>query len=421
MGAFTDSGEQGVRSLAALQTWLGGTDIRVGHTYLPGDTWDAIEGDTGLLQPWADWQRAEPGRMLVLNVPMQQHNEDHLSDYQVRGLIQRGASGAYDAHFTRLAQHLVSLGVPDTVIVLGWEMNGATYSHRCGPDPAGWKAYWNRVVAAMRAVPGQHFRFDFAPNRGRDAIAWTECYPGDASVDVVGMDSYDQPPGESFFDQVTEPYGLQAQVAFAARHHKAISYPEWGLFRNGDNPDYMSLMLTWIAQHRPLYQTITDYCPHGVWQCTDNPKATAVYRALLYGRKVAPVVPAPTPTATPTVTAKPTPTAPPTPTLPATPGATPTPALPPAPAVTPPQTAAPTAKPTPAPTAKPTAPPTAVPLPGTLPAPAGAGAARPVPAPAGALVESCAPMPLSEELKKSYDDAEVCVKLRPKARASGKA
>jgi hypothetical protein len=288
MGAFTDSGAEGVQNLSALQDWLGGTTVRVGHTYLPGDSWESIEGAGDMLEPWAQWERAAPGRLFVLNVPMQERNEDHLPDEEVRGLIQAGAQGADDAHFTRLAQRLVQLGLPDTVIVLGWEMNGTTYTHRCGPDPEGWKAYWNRVVAAMRAVPGQHFRFDFAPNRGQDAVPWTACYPGDATVDVIGMDSYDQPGGETFYDQVTEPYGLQAQVDFAAAHHKAVSYPEWGLFRNGDNPDYMALMLSWIASHHPLYQTITDYCPHGVWQCQENPKASAVYRALMYGRTTEP-------------------------------------------------------------------------------------------------------------------------------------
>ncbi len=95
----------------------------------------------------------------------------------------------------------------------------------------------------MRSVPGADFRFDFAPSRGRDAIPWTECYPGDDYVDVIGMDSYDQPPGVSFTEQIKEPYGLQAQVDFAQAHGKPVSYPEWGLFRNGDNPDYIRQML----------------------------------------------------------------------------------------------------------------------------------------------------------------------------------
>jgi hypothetical protein len=156
----------------------------------------------------------------------------------------------------------------------------------------------------MRSVPGQKFRFDFAPTRGRDAIAWTECYPGDDVVDIVGMDSYDQPSGQSFDEQVKEPYGLQQHVDFARAHGKEISYPEWGLFRNGDNADYMRRMLAWMDEHRPLYNTLTDYCPHGVWQCGQNPKASKVYRSVLSGRtdgpNPVPTPPTPVPTPTPT-------------------------------------------------------------------------------------------------------------------------
>lgn len=281
LGAFTDSGAEGVANLAGFQKWLGGTPVRVGHTYLPGGTWEDVEGPQDLLQPWADWRRAEADRLFVLNVPMQAGNEERTSDTQVRSLLRQGASGAFDAHFSLLAHHLVDMGVPDTVVVLGWEMNGTTYAHRCGPDPKNWQAYWRRVVAAMRAVPGQKFRFDFAPSRGKDAVPWTECYPGDDTVDVIGMDSYDQPPGQSFDHQVSEPYGLQAQVDFAAQHGKAVSYPEWGLFQNGDDTAYVKGMLRWMSDHHALYQTITDYCPHGVWQCTANPESSKVFRELL--------------------------------------------------------------------------------------------------------------------------------------------
>ncbi|RSS48357.1 glycoside hydrolase family 26 protein, partial [Streptomyces sp. WAC06614] len=173
------------------------------------------------------------------------------------------------------------------------EMNGITYTHRCGPDPEAWKKYWNRIVTTMRSVPGQKFRFDFTPSRGQDAIGWTKCYPGDDTVDIIGMDSYDQPEGISFDQQVKEPYGLQEHVEFAKSHGKAISYPEWGLFRNGDNAEYMRRMLAWMDEHKPLYNTLTDYCPHGVWQCDDNPKASEIYRSVLFGRTDEPT-PAPT-------------------------------------------------------------------------------------------------------------------------------
>ncbi|MFI5757578.1 glycoside hydrolase family 26 protein [Streptomyces sp. NPDC051569] len=300
LGAYLDYGPQGVRRIADMQKWLGGTELRVGHTYLPGDVWSNIEGAPDFLKDWAEWRKARDDRLFVLNVPMLERSEAHVPDTLVRRELRKGARGAYDEHFRALAERLVDLGTPDTVIVLGWEMNGTTYTHRCGPDPRAWKQYWNRIVTTMRAVPGQKFRFDFAPNRGRDAIPWTACYPGDDVVDIVGMDSYDQPPGRTFDEQVNEPYGLRQHVEFAAEHGKVISYPEWGLFRNGDNPEYMRRMIEWIDTHKPLYNTVTDYCPHGVWQCDENPESSKVFRSLLYGRKAEPgTEPVPVPT-TPT-------------------------------------------------------------------------------------------------------------------------
>ncbi|WP_225645137.1 glycoside hydrolase family 26 protein [Streptomyces werraensis] len=283
-GAFLASDARGVERMEQLSRWLGGAELRVGHTYLPGNHWRDIEGDVGFLEAWARWRNADDKRMLVLNVPLQERNEAGVPDGEVRELLRRGAAGEFDHHFRTLAERLVELKIPDTVLVLGWEMNGITYTHRCGPDPENWKKYWNRIVTTMRSVPGQEFRFEFTPNRGRDAVPWTECYPGDDTVDIIGMDSYDQPRGMSFDEQVKEPYGLQAHVDFAKAHKKPIAYPEWGLFRNGDNPEYMRRMLAWMQQHRPLYHTLTDYCPHGVWQCDDNPDSSRVFRDALWGR-----------------------------------------------------------------------------------------------------------------------------------------
>jgi hypothetical protein len=279
-GAFLGS-DQSDSEIDQFSAWLKGATLQVGHTYLPGYHWSDIEGSVSLLAPWAQWRLAEPDRMLVLAVPMQQANEGNLSDGEVRSLIRQGASGAFDSHFLELARRLVALGATDTVITLGWEMNGTTYSSRCAPDPADWKTYWRRIVTAMRSVPGQAFRFDFDPTRGTDDIPWTQCYPGDDVVDVIGMDSYDLSPGRTFDDYVNEPYGLQQQVEFAAAHHKPVSYPEWGLFQYGDDPTYVQQMLGWIATHDTLYQTITDYCPHGVLNCQSNPQSSQVYRQLM--------------------------------------------------------------------------------------------------------------------------------------------
>ncbi|MCF2130719.1 hypothetical protein L1I79_30465 [Strepomyces sp. STD 3.1] len=309
-GAYLDYGPRGVARMAGLSQWLGDAELRVGHTYLPGDRWSNIEGAPTFLEAWADWRIRKADRMFVLNVPMMERNEEGVGDDEVRALLRRGAAGEFDHHFRALAERLVALKVPDTVLVLGWEMNGITYTHRCGPDPEAWKTYWKRIVTTMRAVPGQKFRFDFTPSRGRDAVPWTTCYPGDETVDIIGMDSYDQPRGMKFDEQVKEPFGLQAHVDFAKKHGKPISYPEWGLFRNGDNAEYMRRMLAWMDEHQPVYNTVTDYCPHGVWQCDDNPRSTAVYRSVLFGRTDEPAPGTPQPTAPATPTAPPVPAVP---------------------------------------------------------------------------------------------------------------
>ncbi|MFV2175993.1 glycoside hydrolase family 26 protein [Actinomadura sp. LOL_011] len=282
LGAFLGSGKDGVRRIPHFAEWLG-TAVTVGHTYLPGDSWEAIEGPPGIIGPWARWTNADPRRMLVLNVPMIARNEERVP-YPIMALrLRHGAAGRFDGHYRTLAERLVDAGAGDAVVVLGWEMNGTSYSGRCAPDPGAWKAYWRGIVTTMRSVQGADFRFDFTPARGRDAIPWTMCYPGDDVVDIIGSDTYDQPHGASFEHYVNEPYGLRDQAEFAAAHGKPISFAEWGLFRNSDNPEYIRGMHRWIMSHDVVYQTISDYCPHGVWSCPGNPRSSRAYRELFGG------------------------------------------------------------------------------------------------------------------------------------------
>jgi hypothetical protein len=279
IGAFLGSDASGVHRIDDFSAWLG-KEVTVGHTYLPGESWEDLEGPDSILDPWTAWQSAKPGRTLVLNVPMLAPSDPAVGDDEAAELLRRGAEGEFDHHFEVLADRLVERKAAQTIIVLGWEMNGTTYSGRCAPDPTAWKVFWRRIVSVMRSVPGQAFRFDFAPVRGAQAIPWPLCYPGDDVVDLVGMDSYDQHPGRTFNDFVHQPYGLLDQADFAQKHGKPMSYPEWGLFDNGDNPAYVSEMQSWISAHDVLYHTISDYCPHGVWACPDNPRSSQAFRRM---------------------------------------------------------------------------------------------------------------------------------------------
>jgi hypothetical protein len=279
-GAFLGSDASGVGMMTGFQAWLGAGAIApsVGHTYLPGNEWGDIETPDAYVRPWSDWVSQAPGRLLVVNVPMLVPNEPPLDDDAVRGLLAQGAQGQFDDHFRILGQRLVALGASQAILIPGWEMNGLSYTGRCKPDPEAWKQYFRRIVAALRSVPGQQFQIDFTSTRGTDAIPWTQCYPGDDVVDMMGMDTYDQPPGGNFDDFVSQPLGLGAQVDFAQAHGKPVSYPEWGLRRFGDRPEYVQAMLNWMESQNAVFQTITDYCPSGVYECQANPKSAQVYR-----------------------------------------------------------------------------------------------------------------------------------------------
>ena len=280
-GAFLGSDARGVAKYPGFIEWLGPNAVAptVGHTYLPGNGWRDIEVPDPYVGPWANWVAEVPGRILVVNVPMLVPNEPPLPDDSVRGLLEQGAAGRFDSHFQLLAQRMVALGAARAILIPGWEMNGISYTHRCEPDPEAWKEYFRRIVGVMRSVPGQQFQFNFNSTRGTDAIPWTECYPGDDVVDMLGMDTYDQPPGQTFEEYVRQPYGLGAQVEFAQQHGKPVSFPEWGLLRYGDRPEYVREMLAWMESQDAVFHTISDYCPSGVWECAQNPASSQEYRS----------------------------------------------------------------------------------------------------------------------------------------------
>ncbi|KOU67455.1 hypothetical protein ADK55_03290 [Streptomyces sp. WM4235] len=56
VGAYLHYGSPGVERMRGLSHWLGGTELRAGHTYLPGDTWSNIEGAPDSLRSWVRWR-----------------------------------------------------------------------------------------------------------------------------------------------------------------------------------------------------------------------------------------------------------------------------------------------------------------------------------------------------------------------------
>ena len=215
-------------------------------------------------------------RLFVLNVPMLERNEEGVPDARgPRAAARAARRGTFDHHFRTLAERLVELGVPDTVLVLGWEMNGTTYTHRCGPDPEAWKKYWRRIVTTMRAVPGQKFRFDFAPSRGEDAIPWTAVLSGRRRR-RHHRHGLLRPAAGRGLRRAGEASrtGCRHHVDFAAGARQADLVPGMGAVPQRRQPRVHAAHARAGSTSTSRSTTrITDYCPHGVWQCADNPKS----------------------------------------------------------------------------------------------------------------------------------------------------
>ena len=242
-------------AVAAFGDWLG-KPPEVALDYLEWTSWVDIAQPTWLLDQW----EAEP-YSLVLSVPMLPNDGSTLL---------QGASGAYDHHFTQLAQNLVARGLEATVVRLGWEFNHEWFPWYAGADTASFVTYWRRIADAMRAVEGANFTFEWSANLG-GGLALETAYPGDAYVDTIGLDVYNHDWHPGWQDPVTrwsnlrsKDYGLNWHRDFAAAHGKQVTFPEWGMIvrtdghGGGDDPYFVERMHEWIEQGDTAFHVYFD-------------------------------------------------------------------------------------------------------------------------------------------------------------------
>jgi len=247
----------GVTNHDSFAGWLGDSVPYAVEFLDTNGSWDGIANPYWALDAWSQWSNAQPGRRLVLSVP--------LLVSSASGQLAQGAGGAFDANFVTLSRNMVARNLGSSVIRLGWEMNHNGSPWWAGNDPASFRSFYARVVTAMRSVPGAAFTFDWNPNLGVQGgsplTTFDSFYPGDAYVDVIGLDIYDikwmdstSDPAARWNWMMTQPLGLDQHRTFAAAHGKPVSFPEWGLYKKGDvlggggdNPYFVHAMADWIS------------------------------------------------------------------------------------------------------------------------------------------------------------------------------
>jgi glycosyl hydrolase family 26 len=224
------------------------------------------------------------------------------------------AAGDYNSKATALATYLLDNDAGSIWIRLGPEANGNWEADSViGTDPnsadwateeSDWGECFRSEVNAMRAVSGTHFRFTWNVNVCTGDIPLRNWYPGDAVVDVIGVDAYDvdcsdnkdvktegwtayytdshdtganPPPTNSQFPS------LKNIVAFAAEssHLKSLGIPEWGLTEGDDDPAYVDGIASVVSSNNTTYQTYYDNDDDGIAPLGDStiPNSTAEYVA----------------------------------------------------------------------------------------------------------------------------------------------
>jgi Glycosyl hydrolase family 26 len=246
-----------------------------------GITYNCVETFSNTDPTWADWSdpwvvgnqygykawlAADPaGRQVVLTQNLIPDSEGSNPDW-----TSQCAAGDFDSYAVLLASNLVKAGFGYSVIRLGAEMNGTWNVGSLGSTAgewAQWGACFAREVQAMRTVPGSHLLFDWDVNANYRNIPLAAFYPGNAYVDIIGVDAYDAsgmplPPvgsPERWAKLVSEPEGLDAIKNFAVAHGKPLSIPEWGtVATEGDDANYVTNIGAFVAGNDVAFQAWFD-------------------------------------------------------------------------------------------------------------------------------------------------------------------
>ena len=246
----------------AFERWVGRPVWA--EDFVGSETWDNVGWPVWWLEGWAPWKLKEPGRRLILGIPLLPGPWDGSGPKQGDAQNQKvsledGAAGKYDHRFKVLAENLVKHQLADSILRLGWEFNGGWYTWRAqGKGPA-FAEYWRRIVKTMRAVPGtEKLQFCWNPTLGYQQFPAEEAWPGDEFVDFVGEDVYDESwmkdtypwPSSASAAEIEArrkkvwneqilggDHGLEFWSRFGREHHKALAIPEWGVNNRVDMPE----------------------------------------------------------------------------------------------------------------------------------------------------------------------------------------
>ena len=267
-----------------------GRPCRIAHTYTDRTTYATMtSGSNWTFEFFADF----PGALVISQGLVPTGGEADLP---------RCAAGAFDRQWRDFGGQMVRHRRGDSVVRLGWEVNERTMPWRA-TDTQAYIGCYRRAADNIRAAnPDVVLDWTINAHSSPDGLCGglsTNCYPGDAYVDIIGIDNYDHypwSPSKAAFDRTAAaPEGLTWLYEFARERGKLFSVGEWGVVPTGDagkeNPEYVRWMHEWFAAHAEhlAYEAYFSDCGAGGVQsslfrtdagCRQNPRSAQVYREL---------------------------------------------------------------------------------------------------------------------------------------------
>ncbi len=220
--------------------------------------------------------------------------------------LDAAARGDYNNYFRSVAQTLASYRPQDDKIHIrtGWEFNGYWFPWAAQGKEQAYIGAFRQFVDTFRSVSDK-FVFEWNVNRDNGGMDPAKAYPGDAYVDVIGMDFYWNPqwdtadPNVGWDRILNEEIGLKWHKAFAAAHNKPMAYSEWGTTTNNAGP-FIEKAKAWFESNNVVLQSYWDSNADYPGKLSDNsdPQSGAAYIKAFSEPSTTPApTPAPAPTA----------------------------------------------------------------------------------------------------------------------------
>jgi hypothetical protein len=267
---------------ASFGSWRG-RPVDVVDEWSARSTWQDIVNPSWLYKTWA----GSPYTM-SFGVAMLPSNVSGVS-------LDACAAGSYNSYWKQFGTNISSYGLGNSIIRLGWEFNGNWYPW-AATQPTTWAQCWRQIVTSARSTaPGLVWNWNVNRGVSSGLSDPTQAYPGDAYVDMIGVDSYDWWPSATtdtgWQKQLNGTQGLNYWLSFAQAHGKMFSVPEWGNVSSsissgagGDDPAYVQDMASFFQANSASlayecnFQGTSASTGGAYWPTTTLPNSAQAYR-----------------------------------------------------------------------------------------------------------------------------------------------